>query len=142
MNRKRGTAAAKGVTLTKHNISTNNVVEKLPENPTPEQLNEAAVTISLADLEERVADVRDSWETESLFEDVFEDLSNNNNNSNTAATATANSTTTASGSATATATATGSESTPTSPGKLPFCIVDGWTNRWMDGWMDGCRMTA
>ncbi|KAG6005080.1 hypothetical protein E4U21_000407 [Claviceps maximensis] len=33
-----------------------------------------AASVSLAELEDRVADVRDSWETDSLFEDVLEEL--------------------------------------------------------------------
>ncbi|KFH45897.1 NAD-dependent protein deacetylase-like protein [Hapsidospora chrysogenum ATCC 11550] len=69
---KRG--ASKGVTLAPRTDSPSKTVEKLPDNPTPDELRDAAVTISLADLEERVADVRDSWETESLFEDTFEVL--------------------------------------------------------------------
>lgn len=73
MNGKRG--AAKGVKLAKHKANAN-AYEKLPENPTAEQLKNAAVNISLNDLEERVADVRDSWETDSLFEDAFEELAN------------------------------------------------------------------
>ncbi|KAG6011512.1 hypothetical protein E4U43_008265 [Claviceps pusilla] len=34
-----------------------------------------AANVSLAELEDRVADVRDSWETDSLFEDVLDELS-------------------------------------------------------------------
>ena len=74
MNGKRG--AAKGVTLAKRKTSPGKAPEKLSDNPTSDELRDAAVHISLADLEERVADVRDSWETESLFEDVFEELVN------------------------------------------------------------------
>jgi NAD-dependent histone deacetylase SIR2 len=74
MQGKRG--AAKGVTLPRRKDSPSKTVEKLPDNPTPDELRDAAVTISLADLEGRVADVRDSWETESLFEDTFEELIN------------------------------------------------------------------
>lgn len=48
--------------------------EQLPENPTAADYLDAEVNVSLAELEERVADVRDSWETDSLFEDAFEEL--------------------------------------------------------------------
>ncbi|KAF4124369.1 NAD+-dependent protein deacetylase SIR2 [Geosmithia morbida] len=71
-DRQRG--AAKGVHLASGKSSADKAVEEVPENATPDQLRDAAVTVSLTDLEERVADVRDSWETESLFEDVFEEL--------------------------------------------------------------------
>ncbi|KAH6900720.1 DHS-like NAD/FAD-binding domain-containing protein [Thelonectria olida] len=74
MNTKRG--SAKGVSLAKRKANVN-AFDKLGDNPTEEQLKEAAATVALAELEERVADVRDSWETDSLFEDVFEDLANN-----------------------------------------------------------------
>jgi hypothetical protein len=74
MNTKRG--AAKGVSLAKRKANVN-AFDKLGDNPTEQQLKEAAATVALAELEERVADVRDSWETDSLFEDVFEDLANN-----------------------------------------------------------------
>lgn len=81
MQRKRG--AAKGVALARRKASSNKATEKLPDNPTPDELRDAAVTISLTDLEERVADVRDSWETESLFEDVFEELVNDSASAST-----------------------------------------------------------
>lgn len=78
MNTKRGgraaRGAAKGVSLSRRKAQTN-AFEKLPNNPTPDELKDAAVNVSLAELEERVADVRDSWETDSLFEDAFEELS-------------------------------------------------------------------
>ncbi|KAI5467733.1 DHS-like NAD/FAD-binding domain-containing protein [Mariannaea sp. PMI_226] len=74
MNTKRG--AAKGVSLAKRKSNVN-AFDKLGENPTAQQLKDAAATVALAELEERVADVRDSWETDSLFEDAFEDLSAN-----------------------------------------------------------------
>ncbi|KAG9257788.1 DHS-like NAD/FAD-binding domain-containing protein [Emericellopsis atlantica] len=45
-----------------------------PETATPEELERAAITISVADLEERVADTRDSWETDSMYEDILETL--------------------------------------------------------------------
>jgi NAD-dependent histone deacetylase SIR2 len=48
--------------------------EQLPDNPTAADFKDAEVNVSLAELEDRVADVRDSWETDSLFEDAFEDL--------------------------------------------------------------------
>lgn len=64
----------KAVTLSRRKAS-GNVIEKLSDNPTVENLKDAEVDVSLAELEDRVADVRDSWETDSLFEDAFEDLS-------------------------------------------------------------------
>lgn len=71
MHAKRG--AAKGVSLAKRK-SKPDAFDKLSENPTAEELKTAAITVSLADLEERVADVRESWETDSLFEDALEEL--------------------------------------------------------------------
>ncbi|KAF7546775.1 hypothetical protein G7Z17_g8189 [Cylindrodendrum hubeiense] len=71
MNTKRG--AAKGVSLAKRKAQAN-AFEKLSENPTEAELKNAAANVALAELEERVADVRDSWETDSLFEDAFEEL--------------------------------------------------------------------
>jgi hypothetical protein len=71
--KKRG-PAAKGVVLPKHKAKAS-AFDKLPENPTEKQLENAAVSVALADLEQRVADVRDSWETDSLFEDVIDELS-------------------------------------------------------------------
>lgn len=68
------TGAAKGVRLPAHPKVDLLAHEKLPDNPSVEELKTAAVTISLADLEERVADVRDSWEEDSLFEEVIEEL--------------------------------------------------------------------
>lgn len=41
---------------------------------TPEELKDAAVHISLVDLEERVADTRDKWENESLVEGALDVL--------------------------------------------------------------------
>jgi hypothetical protein len=49
-------------------------LEKLPQDASSEQLKSAAVNISLADLEERVADVQDQWEESSLFEDALDEL--------------------------------------------------------------------
>ncbi|KAK5987838.1 NAD-dependent protein deacetylase hst1 [Cladobotryum mycophilum] len=69
--------AGKGVTLTKRKAQAD-AFDHLPDNPTPEELKEAAVNVSLAELEERVADVRDSWETDSLFEDAIEELTEDN----------------------------------------------------------------
>uniref|UniRef100_A0A8H7NEW0 Uncharacterized protein n=1 Tax=Bionectria ochroleuca TaxID=29856 RepID=A0A8H7NEW0_BIOOC len=68
------TGAAKGVRLPAHPKVDVMAHEKLPDNPSVEELKTAAVSISLADLEERVADVRDSWEEDSLFEEVIEEL--------------------------------------------------------------------
>jgi hypothetical protein len=48
--------------------------EKLGDNPSLEQINDAVVDGAMAELEERVNDVVDSWETESLFEDAFAEL--------------------------------------------------------------------
>lgn len=64
-------AAARGVKLPRRGAHAD-ALDKLPPEPTVAQLNDAAIEVSLADLEERVADVRDSWETDSLFEDTFE----------------------------------------------------------------------
>lgn len=72
MKPKRG--GAKGVKLPRRRAH-ENAYEELPQKPTPEQLKDAAINVSLADLEDRVADVRDSWETDSLFEDALDDLS-------------------------------------------------------------------
>jgi NAD-dependent histone deacetylase SIR2 len=71
MNTKRG--AAKGVSLSKRKAQPN-AFDKLGDNPTEDEIKNAAANVALAELEERVADVRDSWETDSLFEDVFEEL--------------------------------------------------------------------
>lgn len=51
-----------------------NAYDKLPKDATEAEIRDAAVTEGLAELEDRVADVRDSWETESLFDDVFDEL--------------------------------------------------------------------
>lgn len=72
MNPKRG--AAKGVSLPKRKAEAD-AFDKLSDNPTEAEMKTAAVNVALAELEERVADVRDSWETDSLFEDAFEELS-------------------------------------------------------------------
>lgn len=53
-------------------------LEKLPQDPSSDQLKTAAVNISLADLEERVADVQDQWEESSLFEDALDELTDEN----------------------------------------------------------------
>ena len=66
---KRG--AARGVKLPRRKAHAD-ALDKLPAEPTAAQLKDAAIEVSLADLEKRVADVRDSWETDSLFEDTFE----------------------------------------------------------------------
>lgn len=65
--------STRAVSLTKHKVDAN-AFEKLPADPTPQELRSAAINVSLADLEDRVADVRDSWETDSLFEDVIDSL--------------------------------------------------------------------
>ncbi|KAM0740995.1 hypothetical protein ACQRIT_003852 [Beauveria bassiana] len=69
MSTKRG--AARGVKLP-HRKAHTNALNASRSEPTAAQLKNAAIEVSLADLEERVADVRDSWETDSLFEDAFE----------------------------------------------------------------------
>jgi hypothetical protein len=45
-----------------------------PEAATPKELERAAITISVADFEERVANTRDLWETDSMYEDILETL--------------------------------------------------------------------
>ncbi|KAG5970348.1 hypothetical protein E4U55_001727 [Claviceps digitariae] len=45
------------------------------DGPSVADFKAVAASESLAELEDRVADVRDSWETESLFEDVLDELS-------------------------------------------------------------------
>ncbi|OAA46473.1 NAD-dependent histone deacetylase, silent information regulator Sir2 [Beauveria brongniartii RCEF 3172] len=69
MSTKRG--AARGVKLPRRKAPAN-ALDGSRSEPTAAQLKNAAIEVSLADLEERVADVRDSWETDSLFEDTFE----------------------------------------------------------------------
>lgn len=76
MNTKR---AAKGVvslsaSKRKPQAAQANAYDKLPKDATEAEIRDAAVTEGLAELEDRVADVRDSWETESLFDDVFDEL--------------------------------------------------------------------
>ncbi|KAH6608564.1 nad-dependent histone deacetylase sir2 [Trichoderma cornu-damae] len=71
---KRAPAGKKGVALAKRSQAHADAFDRLPDNPTIEEIKEAAVNVSLAELEERVADVRDSWETDSLFEDALEEL--------------------------------------------------------------------
>lgn len=76
MNKKRG--GAKGVALSRRKANAD-AFDKLPDNPTPLELKNAAVNVALAELEDRVADVRESWETDSLFEDAFEELTADSN---------------------------------------------------------------
>lgn len=71
---KRAPAGKKGVALAKRSQARLDALDRLPENATIEEIKEASVHVSLAELEERVADVRDSWETDSLFEDALEEL--------------------------------------------------------------------
>lgn len=73
---KRG-AAAKGVTLSRRKAKAN-ALEKLPDGATVDQIKAASAHVSLAELEDRVADTRESWETDSLFEDAFEELAKGN----------------------------------------------------------------
>jgi hypothetical protein len=70
-------AAAKGVSLPRRKAKPN-ALEKLPPDASVDELKTAAVHVSLTELEDRVADVRDSWETDSLFEDAFEELAKGN----------------------------------------------------------------
>ncbi|KAL6872994.1 chromatin regulatory protein sir2 [Trichoderma novae-zelandiae] len=71
---KRAPAGKKGVAPSKRSQAAADALDRLPENPTMEEIKEATVNVSLAELEERVADVRDSWETDSLLEDALEEL--------------------------------------------------------------------
>lgn len=71
---KRAPAGKKGVALAKRSQARLDALDRLPENATIDEVKEASVNVSLAELEERVADVRDSWETDSLFEDALEEL--------------------------------------------------------------------
>ncbi|XP_044716209.1 sir2 family domain-containing protein [Hirsutella rhossiliensis] len=68
---------AKGVTLTRRKANAA-ALDKLPKNASLADVKKAEANVSLAELEERVNDVRESWETDSLFEDAFEELSNEN----------------------------------------------------------------
>lgn len=72
MNNKRA-GAPSGVALP---TGAQTLEKPLPDNATPDELKDAAINITVTDLEERVASTRDSWETESLFEDAFEELVN------------------------------------------------------------------
>lgn len=75
MNTKRGTVN-KGVSLPRRKAQADAYAcDSLPENPTPAELNAAVNSEALAELEDRVADVRESWETDSLFQDAFDELS-------------------------------------------------------------------
>lgn len=64
----------KGVSLTRQKVKSD-ALEKSSDDASSDDVKTAAVNVSLAELEDRVADVRDSWETDSLFEDAFEELS-------------------------------------------------------------------
>ncbi|KAK2676190.1 hypothetical protein RAB80_008376 [Fusarium oxysporum f. sp. vasinfectum] len=55
-----------------------NALDKLGDNPTEDEIKTAEANVALAELEERVADVRESWETDSLFEDAFDELNADN----------------------------------------------------------------
>lgn len=56
--------------------SRKHIDDDLPAYPTLEDVKQAEADASLADLEDRVNDVRESWETDSLFDDVFIELTN------------------------------------------------------------------
>ncbi|KYK55060.1 hypothetical protein DCS_07021 [Drechmeria coniospora] len=76
---KRGTVG-KAASTPPHGKGDANALDTLPENPTMEDIKRAEANVSLADLEARVNDVRDAWETDSLFEDVFQELANEESN--------------------------------------------------------------
>ncbi|RDA92487.1 hypothetical protein CP533_6423 [Ophiocordyceps camponoti-saundersi (nom. inval.)] len=65
----------KGHTLRRKKANADKSLDKLPKNPTLDEVKKADAHISLTELEERVNDVRESWETDSLFEDALEELS-------------------------------------------------------------------
>ncbi|KAK8919634.1 NAD-dependent protein deacetylase hst1 [Metarhizium anisopliae] len=67
MTMKRGAAKAGGLSRRKPKVD---AFENLPHDASVDQLKAAAVHVSLEELEHRVADVRDSWETDSLFEEL------------------------------------------------------------------------
>ncbi|KAF4455548.1 nad-dependent histone deacetylase sir2 [Fusarium austroafricanum] len=75
MNTKKG--SGRSVALSKRKAQPN-ALDKLGDNPTEDEIKTAAANVALAELEERVADVRESWETDSLFEDAFEELNADN----------------------------------------------------------------
>ncbi|KAH7120103.1 hypothetical protein B0J13DRAFT_629385 [Dactylonectria estremocensis] len=66
------TVKAKGVTLARRKAQAN-AFDKLGENPTEEEYKTALANAALVEFEERVDGVRDSWETNPLFEDAFEE---------------------------------------------------------------------
>lgn len=65
---------AKGVALARREANAD-ALDKLPKNASLADIKRAEADVSLAELEECVNDVRDSWETDSLFDDAFEELS-------------------------------------------------------------------
>ncbi|RDA86639.1 hypothetical protein CP532_5029 [Ophiocordyceps camponoti-leonardi (nom. inval.)] len=65
----------KGHTLRRKKADGDKTLDNLPKNPTLDDVKKADAHISLTELEERVNDVRESWETDSLFEDALEELS-------------------------------------------------------------------
>nr|RBQ93328.1 hypothetical protein FVER53263_20556 [Fusarium verticillioides] len=75
MNTKKGNGRT--VALSKRKAQPN-ALEKLGDNPTEDEIKIAEANVALAELEERVADVRESWETDSLFEDAFDELNADN----------------------------------------------------------------
>ncbi|KAF5964541.1 NAD-dependent histone deacetylase SIR2, partial [Fusarium bulbicola] len=75
MNTKKGNGRT--VALSKRKAQPN-ALEKLGDNPTEDEIKIAEANVALAELEERVADVRESWETDSLFEDAFDELNAHN----------------------------------------------------------------
>lgn len=81
MNTKRAAKGVVSLSASKRKPQTN-AYDKLPKDATEAEIRDAAVTEGLAELEDRVADVRDSWETESLFDDVFDELTADTTSSN------------------------------------------------------------
>jgi hypothetical protein len=70
MNKTRPPAKQHAYALKRRN-NKKNAFDKLPENPSLSEIQSAVADSAMAELEERVNDVRDSWETDSLFEDVI-----------------------------------------------------------------------
>ncbi|KAM0348959.1 hypothetical protein ACHAPU_003893 [Fusarium lateritium] len=75
MNPKKG--SGRSVALSKRKAQPN-ALDQLGDNPTEAEIKTASANAALAELEERVADTRESWETDSLFEDVFDELNSEN----------------------------------------------------------------
>lgn len=52
-------------------VSNIDAFDKLPEDPTVDEYKAAIAQVNLAELEERVDEVKDSWETDSLYDDLI-----------------------------------------------------------------------